>query len=388
MKAESTLHRITLNPSSANPGETLYLYIPKLSESKVIVPKSVSLRFDLNVQGNENNTVVNNVARNLVSQFKVTFASETLQDTTRYDLIKTYEDLFTDRDNKLRQGISSENITKPRTNAGDKETSNSDEVTLASIHNTKYCIPIDHPILEDHGVFYPWALSDHLCFEITFAPVDNVVIYSDETKPPIYKITNLELEYRCISSEYLAKQAAGGYQECGFLYENIVLHKTFNISKATDAIINEHVNIPRRSMTGILCLFTEAFKAGKRDSEKFVNPKITSVNFNIDGVPNKLFPNGMVPSDFWQSLNNRFNTKDTLKESEFYENKFALWIDLRSHPDNDIHGGGLILNNTRDGVKIEIKRQTGGSGNITCHMFVVADAIMEIKESNLLNIKY
>ena len=85
-------------------------------------------------------------------------------------MIKTYEDLFIDRDNKLRQGIPSKNIRKLRTNAGDKETSNSDEVTLASIHNTKYCIPIDHPILEDHGVFYPWALPNHLCFEITFAP--------------------------------------------------------------------------------------------------------------------------------------------------------------------------------------------------------------------------
>ena len=369
MKAESTLHRITLNLSSANPGETLYLYIPKLSENKVIVPSSVSLRFDLNIQGHANNTVVNNVARNLVSQFKVKFASETLQDTTRYDLLKTYKDLFTDRDNKLRQGILSENIRKLRTNAGDKDDSNPKEVTLASIHNTKYCIPIDHPILEDHGVFYPWALSNHLCFEITFAPVDNVVIYSDETKPPIYKITNLELEYRCISSEFLANEATEGYQVgCGFMYENIVLYKTFNISKATDAIINEHVNIPRRSMTGILCLFTEESSVGKRDSEDFINPKITSVNFKIDGVPNKLFSNGLLPSDFWQSLNNRFNTKDTLKESDFYADKFALWIDLRSHPDNDIHGLGLFLKNTQDGVKIEIKRQTGGSGNITCNI--------------------
>ena len=311
---QKNLHRITLNQSSANPGETLYLYIPKLSENKVIVPRSVSLRFDLILEGHANNTVVNNVARNLISQFKVKFASETLQDTTRYDLIKTYEDLFTDRDNKLKQGISSENTRKLRTNAGDKDDSNTKEVTLASIHNTKYCIPINHPILDDHGVFYPWALSHPLCFEITFAPVNNVVIYSDKTKPPNYEITNLELEYRCISSEFLANEAAGGYQVgCGFLYENIVLPKTFNISKATDAIINEHVNIPRRSMTGILCLFTEAFTAGTRDSEKFVNPKVTSVNFNIDGVPNKLFSNGMLPSDFWQSLNNRFNTKDTLK---------------------------------------------------------------------------
>ena len=218
LKAESTLHRITLNPSSANPGETLYLYIPKLSENKVIVPRSVSLRFNLILEGHANNTVVNNVARNLVSQFKVKFASETLRDTTRYDLIKTYEDLFTDRDNKLRQGISSENIRKLLTNAGDKDDSNPKEVTLASIHNTKYCIPIDHPILDDHGVFYSWALSNHLCFEITFAPVDNVVIYSDTTKPPNYKITNLELEYRCISSEFLANEAAGGYEVgCGFM---------------------------------------------------------------------------------------------------------------------------------------------------------------------------
>ena len=389
LKAESTLHRITLNPSSANPGKTLYLYILKLSENKVIVPRSVSLRFDLILEGHANNTVVNNVARNLVSQFKVKFARETLQDTTRYNLLNAYEGLFTDRDNKLRQGISSENIRNLRTNAGDKDTSNSKEVTRANIHDTKYCIPIDLPILDDHGVFHPWALSDQLCFEITFVPVNNAVIYSDTTKPPNYKITNLELEYRCISSEFLANEAAGGYQVgCGFLYENIVLHKTFNISKATDAIINEHVNIPRRSMTGILCLFTEAFTAGTRNSENFVNPKITSVNFNIDGVPNKLFSNGMLPSDFWQSLNNRFDTKDTLKESDFYADKFALWIDLRSHPDNDIHGGGLFLNNTRDGVKIEIKRQTGGSGNITCHMFVVADAIMEIMKSNLHSIKY
>ena len=71
LKAESTLHRITLNPSSANPGETLYLYIPKLSENKVIVPKSVSLRFDLILEGHANNTVVNNVARNLVSKLSL-----------------------------------------------------------------------------------------------------------------------------------------------------------------------------------------------------------------------------------------------------------------------------------------------------------------------------
>ena len=143
-------------------------------------------------------------------------------------------------------------------------------------------------------------------------------------------------------------------------------------------------------MTGILCLFTEESAAGTRDSEKFVNPMITSVNFNIDGMPNKLYLKGMVPADFWESLRKRFDTKDAeVKQIDFYANKFALWIDLRTHPDNDIHGGGFLLNNTRDGVQIEIRRQTGGgSRNIACHMFLVSDAVMEIMNSNLHSIKY
>ena len=53
------------------------------------------------------------------------------------------------------------------------------------------------------------------------------------------------------------------------------------------------------------------------------------MNFNIDGIPNKLYSNGMVPADFWESLKKRFDTKDAeLKETYFYsDNRFALWIE-------------------------------------------------------------
>ena len=91
---------------------------------------------------------------------------------------------------------------KLRTNAGDKDTSNAKEVAMAALHNTKYCIPLDHPILADHGVFYPKSLPHPLKFEISLAPVSDVVVFSDTTKSPTYAITNLELEYRCISSKF------------------------------------------------------------------------------------------------------------------------------------------------------------------------------------------
>ena len=64
----------------------------KLSENNVIVPNSVKLAFNIDVGGHANNTLVNNLGRNLVSNFKVIFGGETLQDTKRYDLFATYHD--------------------------------------------------------------------------------------------------------------------------------------------------------------------------------------------------------------------------------------------------------------------------------------------------------
>ena len=148
IKARSTLNRITLTPSEASPNETLYVDIPKLADNIVIVPGSVYLTFDLNVTGHANNTLVNNVGRNLVKQQRVLFGGEVLQDTLDYDLFQTYHDLHLSseaRDDMLRHGVSTESMRKLRTAAGDKSTSNAKEVVMATLHGTKYCIPLDYP---------------------------------------------------------------------------------------------------------------------------------------------------------------------------------------------------------------------------------------------------
>ena len=165
LKADTTLHRTTFTPSSANPGETLYVNIPKLSGNNVIVPNSVRLAFDIIVGGHANNTLVNNLGRNLVSNFKVVLGGETLQDTKRYDLFTTYHDLFLPKDERtrrLRQGISGTNMRKLRTGAGDADTSSAGQVALGKVYSTRYHIPINHPILDDHGVFRPRSLRETL----------------------------------------------------------------------------------------------------------------------------------------------------------------------------------------------------------------------------------
>ena len=112
IKARSTLNRITLTPSEASPNETLYVDIPKLAENIVLVPGSVYLTFDLNVTGHANNTLVNNVGRNLVKCQRVLFGGEVLQDTLDYDLFQTYHDPFLSkeaRNDMLRYGVSNVN---------------------------------------------------------------------------------------------------------------------------------------------------------------------------------------------------------------------------------------------------------------------------------------
>ena len=393
LKAESSLNRITFDRSSHNPGHTIRIHIPKLTDDVVIVPGSVKLIFDLIVSGHANNTVVNNIGRNLVKKLKVLFGGEILQDTDRYDLFQTYHDLFLEteeREDRLRQGISSVNMRKLRTEAGDKDTSDGKDVALSKIHGKRYEIPIDHPVISDNGSLYPSALTHDLTFEITLPEVNDIVNHdkAEEKKtPPNYKLENIALEYHCIKSDQLALDAVETYQKGkGFYYENVHLLKSFTISKPNDSIINEKVDTSRRSMTGILLLFEESYDT-KRDSEKFVNPDIRSVSININGMPNQLYSKGMIHSDFWEAIKRRMGRSGSVKEKDFYAgDKFGLWIDLRTFFDNSIHGGGL--RNTKDGVKLEIKRKTGGSGNITCHMFLVADAMMEIMNKDFKSIVY
>ena len=107
------------------------------------------------------------------------FCGETLEETVGYDLYKIFEDLFLSqekRDDRILQGIQSEDLCKICSGAGDKKTMGvDDENKLNNIFGKKYQINLDHQILTDHGIFYPQALYSDLVFEITLAEASQVV---------------------------------------------------------------------------------------------------------------------------------------------------------------------------------------------------------------------
>ena len=251
-------------------------------------------------------------------------------------------------------GIQSVDLSKIRCNSEDKKTSGVDvEKKLNEVYGNKYRISLDHEILKDHGAFYPKALDGELVFELRFAPASNVVIGTDPAQLE-YEINNLKLEYEVIHKNELADEAKSNYLNGKrYMYEHINHHKTISIDAGTTSIINESINVPRRSMKGILLLFYQPYTAGTRDSEKTLNADINEIKVDINGIPNMLFSQGMKKEDLWKGTWNIFGKENfSMTETKFYAGeRYGVFIDLRSMSDNNLHGSALRLINTKDGVE-------------------------------------
>ena len=396
MRAERTVKRITFNPAEASPGETLYVSVPKLKENEVLVPGSLSLRFEIDLSGGHaNNFLVQNVTRALVDKMVVKYGDTPLEDTIGYDLFKIFQDLFLSqekRDNMYLQGIQSEDLCKIRSGAGDKKTSGvAAENKLNSIYGAKYQIKLDHQILTDHGIFYPQALYSDLVFEITLAQAAQVVKGSDATKLE-YKLKKIHLQYEMIRSKTLADEAErvlnSGKE---FAYDHVIRFKVVPIKKDTEKRINININGQKKSLKAILLLFIDGYTGGRRDSEKYVFPDLTKVSVTINGSPSMIYNSG-IEDDMWEEASRFFveekNKTENMTSKKFYtENKFGLLIDMRSFASQALHGSGTRIVNSTDGVQLEIERNAKGSGVVNCHVFVISDAQFNIMGRQLQSVQ-
>ena len=214
----------------------------------------------------------------------MTFGGTPVQDTNGYDIYKIFEDMFIDawtRDEMLLEGIQDYKLNKIRCNAGDKQTSGVDhENKIAAVYKMKYKINV----------------------KLTLAPASQVVRGSDASKL-VYKLKNIQLEYERIRSKQLADQATTAYTHGKmFAYDQVMLEKTVTFDRGTDADLNLLANPQRRSLKGILLLFIVPYNAGARDTEAFFNPDITNAEITINGIPNRVYNNGIKGYDQYREL--------------------------------------------------------------------------------------
>ena len=87
------------------------------------------------------------------------------------------------------------------------------------------------------------------------------------------------------------------------------------------------------------------------NSDSTLNPDITEMKVVVDGIPDKIYSQGMKTRDMWEEVFRRFGKENSAKKAtEFYAgDRFSLFIDLKSVRDNDPHGSGLRLVDTKEG---------------------------------------
>lgn len=135
------------------------------------------------------------------------------------------------------------------------------------------------------------------------------------------------------------------------------------------------------------------------ETQKSSSTLTTDVKVSINSMPNKAISQELEPWDQWEEILQHFatingsNTGNNMDVpvTKFYSgNKFGLFIDLPSLKDRKMHGSSIWLVHTKDGVHLAIQRMGWRleSGSITCHIFILADAQMNIQNNELVSIQY
>jgi len=192
------------------------------------------------------------------------------------------------------------------------------DASIAAAFGNRFAIPLDFEILTDHGPFYQTGLNDRLSFELTFNDYGRVIMSTDPTA--FYEITNISLEFDVVTNTDLARRKRQQYMsQTVVLYTRILRHRNLAFNKR-DLTWNINLNTPTRSLKGILLLFEDPVvgamrPAFERNSEFCYNPLITKVQVTVEGIPNRLYTQGMLPYHHWDEIVKEFARQD-LKGAE------------------------------------------------------------------------
>ena len=200
------------NPSTIGPDELLTVRFPDHKENQVIVPGTTKLTFNISLLRTDvNRTLVKNLGRNIIRKLVVKLEGNEIISIDDYDILYSYYDCWkctTERHNAVFQGIveadgQTENAIKHRINADDKK-NDANDITVASIFENKFCIPLDFEILESALPLYQYGLGSRLTHELTFADYFDVIKSSNSDAT--YTISNVSLEFDTVINASLPSQ--------------------------------------------------------------------------------------------------------------------------------------------------------------------------------------
>jgi len=121
----------------------------------------------------------------------------------------------------------------------------------------------------------------------------------------------------------------------------------------------------------------------------FKNLDITKVNVIIEGKPNQHYAQGLSKENTWSEIVKLFK-ENGVSMGEFLTTKYALLLDLHPSVDNKMHGNGIELRNTTDGLTIEIHRVPGAATteSLNLHVFLLQDAQLNLESGRFHSVAF
>ena len=382
---------------------------PDLKENQVIIPETTKLTFNISLVGTDvNRTLVGNLGRNIIRKLVVKLEGNEIISIDDYDILYSYYDCWkctTERHNAVFQGIvetdgQTENAIKHRINATDKA-NNAKDQTVAAIYDNCFCVPLDFEILESSLPLYQYGLGSRLTYELTFSDYSDVIKATDTDAK--YTISNISLEFDTIINASLASQIRMEYMKSSILYDRILRARIIPLDKS-DTSFSTDINSLSKSLKGVLLIFTKERCATKfnHDTEEFYNPKITKVEVTVEGVPNELYAQNIEYRHQYDEIVKLF-AEGRLKEAgaiqkdlqlhnihiaSYYTDKYALWLDFRTIDDHRLHGSGRRLENSSEGIRLQITKKAESVGKLSCYLYIFQGTQINISDAQFLNVVY
>ena len=181
---------------------------------------------------------------------------------------------------------------------------------------------------------------------------------------------------------------------------SILYDRILGSLKDSDTSLSLDINNPSKSLKGVLLIFTKERSATKfeRDTEEVYNPKITKVEVTVEGSSKELYAQNMEYRQHYEEIIKHFGEgrlkvagaiqKDLqlhdVNTALYYTDKFALWLDFQTIDDNTLHGSGRRLENISEGVRLQIMKEAGSAGKLSCYLFL----LINISDAQVLNVLY
>ena len=108
----------------------------------------------------------------------------------------------------------------------------------------------------------------------------------------------------------------------------------------------------------------------------------------VDGKPNQLYTQGLLKEITWREITKLFKENGVSIGESLTQNNVLL-LDLRPSVDNKIHGNGVELRNTTDGITIEIHQVAeAATESLNLQVFLLQYANLNIESGSFHSIAF